>query len=275
MLSKSIFNVVIITISFFLPKVDNNHMTNNNKKYISVLLYVRIVIPITKIYAGVIMVTVSHVVQKVIGSHIFLQEAVTRGIISYTLLAKYLQPEIEKEFGKKVKHSSVVMALRRYAEKLEKKQKKPVFNYFAETILKTDICYIVVEESSTSLSKIQNLHYDIDFKKGGIFNIIQGNYEIGIVTNMKYLDKIQDIFSDERILNTVDDLAVISLTYTRDYTFTPGIMYNVLRFLAWENINIVTIICTPQELSLVIKREDTMKCYNTLERMMKSSEKNN
>jgi hypothetical protein len=220
------------------------------------------------------MVTVSHVVQKLIREHILLQEAINRNIVSFNLLAKYLRPEIEEELGKEVKHSSVVMALRRYAEKLEEKHKQPVLNYFRETIVKTDICYIVVEESSTALSKIQQLYYDVDFKKGGIFNIIQGNYEVGIVTNKRYQEKLLDLFKNEKILNVVEDLVVISLTYSRDYLFTPGIMYNVLRFLAWDNINVLTIILTPQELSLIIQREDTMKCYNILERLVKSSKKN-
>jgi len=176
--------------------------------------------------------------------------------------------------GKEVRHSAVVMALRRYAGKLENTKKKPVFNYFRETILKTDICYIVLEESAVLLEKILNFYPEIDVKRGGIFNIIQGNYEMGIITNSRYKEKVMELIGDEKILKVIEDLVVVSLTYSKDFLFSPGIMYNVLRFIAWENINIVGIILTPKELNLVILREDTIKCYQTLEKMVKISSEN-
>jgi len=217
------------------------------------------------------MVTISHVVQDILNRHVFLQEAINHGIVSYNRLAENIKPDIEVELGKKVKHSAVVMALRRYAEKLEKKQVQPTYNYFRETILKTDICYVIVEDSPTLLNKIQKLYVDIDVKRGGIFNIIQGNYEIGLITNQRHKKKLLDLLSEEKILNVLEDLVVISLTYSKDFLFTPGIMYNVLRFVAWENINVVGIILTQKELSLVVSRKDTMRCYNTLEHLVKSS----
>ncbi len=224
------------------------------------------------------MVTISHVVQDILNKHVFLQEAVNHGIVSYNKLAADIKPEIEQELGKKVKNNAVVMALRRYSDKLEKKQQKPAFDYFRETLLKTDICYIVVEESPTSLDKIQALYNEVDFKRGGILNVIQGNYEMGIITNQRSKDTLLDLLSDEKILNVIEDLVAISLTYSKDFMFVPGILYNVLRFLTWENINIVGIIMTQKELSLIVSRIDAMNCYNTLERLAKSSknpEKNN
>jgi hypothetical protein len=223
---------------------------------------------------GVSMVTISHVVQDILNKHVFLQEAVNHGIVSYNKLAADIKPEIEEELGKKVKNNAIVMALRRYSDKLEKKQKKPVFDYFRETLLKTDLCYIVVEQSSTSLDKVQSMYDQIDFKRGGMFNVIQGNYEVGVITNQRSKDKLLDILEGEKILNVVEDLVGISLTYTKDFMFSPGILYNVLRFLAWENINIVGIIMTQKELSIVVNRSDAMKCYNTLERLGKSSKSN-
>ena len=215
------------------------------------------------------MVTISHVVQNILNKHVFLQEAINYGIVSYNKLAENIKPEIEKELDKKVKHNAVVMALRRYSVKLEKRKDTLSFNYFGETLLKTDICYIVIEESETSLSKIQGLYDMIEFKHGGIFNVIQGNYEIGIITNSRYREKFLDLLINEKILKVVEDLVVISLTYTKDFSFVPGVLYNVSRFIAWENINILNVLHTPKELSFVISKKDAMRCYNTLERLIK------
>jgi hypothetical protein len=62
------------------------------------------------------MVTISHLINKIVSSRPILHDAIEQGIISYGNLAEQLTPEIEEELNKKVKHSAVVMALRRYAE---------------------------------------------------------------------------------------------------------------------------------------------------------------
>jgi hypothetical protein len=215
------------------------------------------------------MVTISHVVQNILNKHVFLQEAINHGIVSFNKLAENIKPDIEKELNKKVKHNAIVMALRRYTEKLETKKDKIAFNYFRETLLRTDICYIVIEESETTVRTIQRLYDVINFKHGGIFNLTQGNYEISIITNQRYKDKFLDLLKEENVLKVVDNLVVISLTYSKDFSSTPGLLYNVSRFIAWENINIYNVINTPKELAFIISKKDAMRCYNTLERMVK------
>lgn len=215
------------------------------------------------------MVTISNVVKHILIKNVFLQEAIDHRIVSFNKLAIELKPEIEDALGKKVKTNSIVMALRRYSEKFEAKEKDAPFKYFRETLLKSDVCYIIVEDSSSCLNKIQNLYNNIDFKRGGIFNIVQGNYEVGIITNQRHKVKLLELLDEEKILKVLEDLVVISLTYSKDYLQTPGVMYNVLRFLAWENINVLSIISTQTELSLLISRKDTTRCYEALNRLVK------
>ena len=219
----------------------------------------------------VIMVTISHVVQDVLKRQVLIQEAINHGIVSYNKLAQMLKPQIEQELGRDVKHSAVVMALRRTSGKFKKAASEPVFSYSIETI-KTDISYIVLEESATLLSQLERLYGIIDFKKGCILNIIQGNFEIAIIINHKYKEKVLDILSNEKVLATVDDLVSISLTYSKNFLLTPGILYDVSRFLAWENINAIDIILTKTELSLIIDKKDLMRCYKTLGRFAENAE---
>ena len=108
----------------------------------------------------------------------------------------------------------------------------------------------------------------MDFKQGKIFNIVHGNYEIGIITNQSNKEKVLGTITDENVLRVVEDCVVVSLMYSKDYLFTPGVIYNVLRLVAWENINILSITLTPQELNIVVDRKDTMRAYNTLEKLV-------
>ncbi len=220
------------------------------------------------------MVTISNVVKDVLKRQVLVQEAINHDIVSFNKLAKNLKPEIEEKLGKPVKHSAIVMALRRNADKVTKTKDQPSFSYSIETI-KTDITYIVFEESSTLLTHLEKLYHIIDFKKGGILNIIQGNYEIAIITNSKYKEKVLDILYKEEVLETVDDLVSISLTYSKNFLFQPGILYDISRFLAWENINAIDIVLTKTELSLIIGKKDLMRCYKQLGKFAENKENSN
>jgi len=220
------------------------------------------------------MVTISHVVEKLMDDYSYLQIAIDKNIISFTLLAKYLRPEIEKELQKKVKPSAVIMALRRYAERLDKKETQFKSHFFRNIILKTDVCYMVIDGSTDTLNKLQNVYNELNFQHGDIFNITQGNYDISVVTNKKYEEEIIELIGKEKIKQVVDDHVSISLLFSQDYSFTPGVLYNISRNIAWENINILNWYHTPTELSLVLHQNDAMKCYSILEKMLKKNENN-
>jgi len=213
----------------------------------------------------------SNQIKEILNKEIFLQEAMSRGIVSYNKLAEYIKPELEKRTGKKVKNSTISMAIRRYSEKLEKKQNHVSFNYFSETLIKTDICYVIVEESSTALSQIQSTYNKMDLRHGKIFNIVHANYEIGIITNQSIKEKIINELSDQNIKRVVDDLVVLCLTYSKDYLKTPGVIYNVARFLAWENINVYSIWLTTQEFNILISHDDTVRTFSILNKLVKTN----
>jgi len=219
------------------------------------------------------MVTISKAVRDVLDRKVFYREAIGQDIISYNLLAKKLKQDVEAEIGKIVKHSAIIMALRRQSEDIKKLNKKPSFRYSISTI-KTDLFYVVLEYSPNLLDKLRNICSLIDFKKGGILNVIQGNFELAIITNIKYKEDVLDLLYDEKVLETIDDLVSLSLTYSKEFLFTPGTLYDILRFVAWENINIIDIIITQTELSLIINKKDLMTCYQTLGRFIENTNKN-
>ena len=216
------------------------------------------------------MVTISNIVKKLLEREVLIQESLNRNIISYSLLAKYLKPEIEQEMGKKVKDSAIVMALRRHSDDVKKSHSSPSFRYAIETI-KTEICYVVLEESPDLLHKLKDFYSIVDFKRGGILNIIQGNFEVSIITNMRYKEKLLDLLYEKSILETVDDLVSISLTFSEEFLFTSGVIYDVTRFLAWENINVLDLILTKTEISIIISNKDLMRCYKCLGRFAENN----
>ncbi len=210
------------------------------------------------------MVTISSVVKDQLKNQPVIQEALNHEILSYTKLAKKLKPKIEKQLGKKVNKAAIVMALRRHADKNKKSVKYQSFSYSHETI-KTDISYIILEQSPTILSKLEKIYKIIDFKNGGILNIAQGSCEIGITTKDRHKEKLLDLLYEEKILETLEELVSISLVHSKNFLFQKGVLYEISRFLSWENINLIDIILTKTEINLIIDKKDLTKCLNSIE----------
>jgi len=216
------------------------------------------------------LVTISHLVKKIVNDKPFLQEALAQKIISYGNLAEQLTPKIEEELGKSIKHSAVVMALRRYSDELKDLHEKvKPFDYRSEIVMKTNICDINAVKSPALVNKLNKLYSIVDFEKGDVLNIIVGNFEISIVTNEKYKDDVIKFLKGEKILNKESNLVALTIRFgSSEFFNTPGVVFTIIRKLAWENINIYEIVSTMTELTLILDKKNSMKAYDALQGLM-------
>ncbi|MBN2065277.1 MAG: hypothetical protein JW771_00520 [Candidatus Thermoplasmatota archaeon] len=212
--------------------------------------------------------TISNIVQKLVDQKIYVQESMNNNIISHALLAKQLKPEVEDLFEKKVKIHAIEMALRRYAERLKKEHKEIKFDFSSDVIMKTQLCDISVSRSPTIIEQLKKLYDIVIFEKGDILNIIQGSTELSIVTNERYKTKFLETLKKEKILNIEEKLISLTMTFSKDFLYTPGVIFNIIRQVAWENINIFEIVSTNTELTIILHKKDAMRGYKALEKLI-------
>lgn len=212
------------------------------------------------------MVTVSHIVKKIVNEQPFVEEALSNGIINIANLAENLQPAIEKELGKTIKLPAVVMALRRYSEEISRHRKHAAFDYSGELIIKTNIGDFTVVKTTTLMAKLRTIHNLVNLERGDTLNVIIGNNEVSIIISNKHEEKLKSFLSGEKILNKEQNLVSLAIIFKSEkFTDTPGVIFNVVRKLAWENINIYEIVSTMTELTFILSKKDSMKAYNVLQ----------
>jgi len=220
------------------------------------------------------MVTISHLVEKIIEQKPFLQEALSRGVINNAALAEELIPQIEKELKKEVKFSAVNMAIRRLGEKLEKTFiQKPKFDKGSDISIKSDLIEITVYKTEDIQTKVKTLYDLVNFKNGDFLTITSGIHEVMIITNEKYEKKALDLLSKKSIKKTIKHLSCVTVNIPVESITTIGLFYTITRALNWENINIVDIVSTLTEMTFIIKEEDTARAFDTLRRLIKAEQK--
>lgn len=218
------------------------------------------------------MVTVAHLVEKMIEQKPFLQETLARGIVNNAALAEELRPEIEKELKKKVKFSAVNMAIRRLAEKLEKTfVTKAKFDKSSDITIKSNLMEITFFKIEDIQKYIPKLYKIVDLKGGDFLTITQGLHEIMIITNEKHEKKIMSIFPKQSVKKKIKGLSSLTINIPIEAVETLGLFYLATRALNWENINIIDIVSTLMEMTFIIKEDDTSRAFTTLKRMIESN----
>ena len=217
------------------------------------------------------MVTIMHLVKKMVKDRPFIEEALAKGIINYGALADELKPEIEDAMEKEVKHSAVMMALRRVAENLEKtKMAKVQFDKHTDITLKSNLFEITVRKSPTIFDHMQKLYTIVDFERGDSLTITQGQHEVTIISNKKYKEKFEKVFEKEKTIKTIEGLGSLSMNIPIDASEQFGLFYVVTRALSWENITIVELVSTLREMTLILHEKDTTKAFDIMQRLVVS-----
>ena len=215
------------------------------------------------------MVTISHVVNKLIDENIYLQEAIGKGIASYGSVAKQLKEGIEEELRKEVAHYAVVAAIRRYAEKMNVKFREIKFDAStSEVNLKTHIIDINVIKTQELFDKLKRFYDLINFEKGDILHVIYGRTHVAIITNERYKEKILNLLQNQKIKRIEENLVALSFTVGKERIEMPGVLFKITRSLAWENINVVEIISVDLEVTFIVDKNDAIKGYKALERLI-------
>ncbi len=211
------------------------------------------------------MATISHIVKKIVRENPLLEEFLSRKLISYASLAEYLKEKIELELNKKVKHTAIIMALRRLAEELESKNKRIVKKVFLEDniIIKENLIEIILEKNNENLKNLKKL-----YENNLIENIIQSNNEVVLIINKKNYEKLNSLIKKSfKIKKLHENLNSITLRISEEATNTIGFFYIITKELAFNNINIYEILSTYTELTILIDEKQTIKAYESIKNL--------
>ena len=85
---------------------------------------------------------------------------------------------------------------------------------------------------------------------------------------MPTAEKVLKFLKDEKILTKESNLVALTMRFSDDFIHTPGVIFTTIRQLAWENINIFEIVSTLSELTLILRKKDSIKAYDALQRLV-------
>ena len=216
------------------------------------------------------MITISRAVVNIISRKPFIVEALNDGILNYLSLAKFIKSDIEKLLGKKVKEGAIVMALRRFESSdsfdLTNKLNK-LIRRIGDIIVRSNLVDYTFRNSETLLKKQQKLLGIINDKDDFFYTISQGVYETTFVLSDKVRNDIPNIFEGEKLISYSYGLSSITIKLPAENIEQPGLYYYIFRKLAWEGINILEVVSTSNEFTLLLKDEDIDRAFSVIKQL--------
>ena len=209
--------------------------------------------------------TIRDVLSSVIHSTPFLESALADGILNLTALARRIRPEIEASMLRPVSIGSLVMALKRMIPELESTSSSPIVPWaISDLTVRSHLSELTLQWSDTVLAKQQELLEAIRDCAQRFVVFAQGVREVTVIMDSEIEHLAREIFTGERCLSSVSNLAAITLSHGPDLAASSAVYYETLKRLALKAINVVEVISTPTEFTVVVHHSDVDYAFTVL-----------
>lgn len=193
-------------------------------------------------------------------------EAMKAGVLNYRAFARQILPIVEERSLKPVKIGTIVVALSRISKALNGTNPLHPQVRLKEIGIKSPLVDITYEKNTANTVLVGSLVEQMSSSNGSFFTVTQGIDEITIVASSDLKQKILDHFVSEP-KSLFENLVGISTSFDERYFHEPKLIYTILSRLAVKRIDILEIVSTYTELTVIVKREDmetTLSQLNTM-----------
>jgi len=213
---------------------------------------------------------IAQAVDEQISKSPFLEEALSDQLINISSLARQMQPEIERQLGKKVQTGAIVMAINRRPAQASFRISKTIREFMGrlgDIIVRSDLRDYTFENSASLNSGNRLLMDSIAGEKEIFCTISQGVFETTLVVSNLLAGRIKDVYKNEKLIAGKEKLSSVTIRLPEINTEVSGIYYFLLKQLAWIGINICEVISTTNEITLVVSEKDVHKAFALLMEM--------
>ncbi len=212
------------------------------------------------------MITIPETVENIIKKSPFLAESLSQGIINISALARKIKPQVENEVMKEIQIGAIVMALNRLSQRIQVKttEGKKLFGSAPDLMIRSNLIEITFRNSEFLLQNQRLLLEKIDDRLNYFSTFTQGIFETTIIAGKELKPDIIALFKDERIISQFDDLSAITVLLPPGTALIPGAYSFILKSLAWESINIVEVVSTFNEFTMILNSRESDRAFSII-----------
>lgn len=213
------------------------------------------------------MIKISTVVEQIVNRSPFLSEALNEGMINVSALARKLQPEINRRMGREVKTGAIVMAIKRMPLGGLIQAEKSLQHFFRklnDISVRSNLIAYNFQNSPDLMEKQARLLDHIRQFPKGFCTFSQGVSETTIIIGEQFETITENLFELEQLLDKRNKLSAITLLLPAENRSLYGIYYYILKELAYYGINLIELISTSNEFTIIVTQNDLNPSFKIL-----------
>ncbi len=216
------------------------------------------------------MKTISSVVENYIKNKPFLSTALSEGIINLTSLSRKIKPEIETVLRKKIRSGAIVMALKRISNSLEFVSTHKILKILkniGDITVRSNLIDYSFKVSDNLLSCQAKFLSEIDNPQLFFYTSSRGVTESNIIISNEMKAKMETYFEKEILIKKTDNLSSISIKLPVENISIPGVYYFIFQKMSWEGINIIEVISTSNEFTIVVDDQNVNDAFKIIKNL--------
>lgn len=210
--------------------------------------------------------TVADIVRELVLESPYLEEGLVDGIINLSALARRLRPRVEGELLKEVSEGALVMALKRLAPRMRERtpRGRTFASYLKDLTVRSDLAETTFLKSDTLPEKQRQLLLEAHQGAHEFVTFTRGTLEVTAIFDAALGPAVDRVFAGETVVARLDGLSAVTIRLTGDAVHATGIYYQVLRRLALRDINVVEVVSTYTELTIILCRDQLDRAFAIL-----------
>lgn len=216
------------------------------------------------------MYSISQAVEEIINSRPYLSELIEQDLLNVTQLARQIELEVEDRCMKEISTEAIAMAIRRLPKVQSSSRLMKLFAKSPDIMVRSHLWEVTVKKQD-NLKKIHKLLDGLTASEEHFFTITQGIFEDTIIVSKDYVDQLRSLFKTGDIVAEFDDLAAVTIRLDPSNVEIPGVYYYILKSLLMENVNVVEVVSTYLECTILVAEKDAEQTFATVKKLFKSS----
>jgi hypothetical protein len=215
-------------------------------------------------------IAIATVVETIIRESPFLEEGIVTGIVNLSALARRLRPQVESELQKEVSDAAVMMALKRLAPDIAARDVAIVklLRQMRDLTVRSNLVEFTFRSSPTLLESQRKLLHAIGKETDAFLTYTQGVFEVTLIASAKLAARVEEVFHAETVLSRLANLSAIIIALPTRCVKVPGVHYMLLKQLAFHDLNVVEVVSTYSELTMVLAKDDVDRAFSILKRFL-------
>lgn len=213
---------------------------------------------------------ISDVVEQYVLETPLLEEHLSLGLINLSALARHLRPRVRKALLRPVSQASLVMALRRLEPRLAARTRPPQTRSSrpSDLTVRSNLVELTFHVSETIRGRHRRLLDRIARAEDAFVTYTQGATEVMLMVSAGLEKTVLEIFAGERLVAKVRGLSALVIRLAASSVQTPGVYYSILKRLAWQNLNVVDVVSTSTEFTIVVANDQVDQAFAALRRYL-------